>query len=207
MRRATNQASIAIFAKAPIAGFVKTRLIPAIGAEGAARLQTKLIVRTIETALAAEIGPVSLWCTPDRQHELFRSVAETHDIEIHEQTGVDLRMRMLRAFETLTLRHPTILIGTDCPALKANHLRDCIDALGHGADAVFVPAEDGGYVLVGMRKPIPDLFAGIPWGTDRVMAETRLRAAQFNVRIAEPATLWDLDTAADHARAKALGMV
>lgn len=206
MRAAIKQVGIAVFAKAPIAGFAKTRLIPEIGAERAAALQARLIEGAVNTALAARLGPVSLWCAPDREHELFALLASKHGVELHDQAGDDLGARMLRAFVTLTPDRPLLLIGSDCPALKADHLVLCADAL-RDADAVFLPAEDGGYVLVGMRTPIAELFADIPWGSERVMDETRARARRANLRIAEPATLWDLDDSVDYARAAAHGLI
>ena len=95
---------------------------------------------------------------------------------------------MLQAFETLTPRLPTLLIGTDCPALRPEHLSDSLGALHVDIDAVFIPAEDGGYVLVGMKRPHPELFSGISWGTSEVMSQTRLHASQSKLRIAEPTT-------------------
>jgi uncharacterized protein len=207
MRDGTDRAHIAVFAKAPVAGYAKTRLIPMIGADGAARLQAKLIKQAVATALAAALGPVSLWCAPDRRHNLFDSLAAKHGIDLHDQTGSDLGARMLHAFEALAQRGPTILIGTDCPALRPNHLLASIDALDREDGAVFIPAEDGGYVLVGMKRAIPELFYDIPWGTSEVMARTRLRAAQAKQRLSELPELWDLDTPEDYSRAISQGLI
>lgn len=206
MRAVIDQVGIAVFAKAPIAGFAKTRLIPEIGAERAAALQAQLIERAVTTALEARLGPVSLWCAPNRRHELFTLLAARHELELHDQVGEDLGARMLCAFEALTPTRPLLLIGSDCPALETQHLALCADAL-HAVDAVFLPAEDGGYVLVGMRRPMAELFQDIPWGSERVMEETRARAARAQLRIAEPATLWDIDDGADYARAVARSLV
>jgi hypothetical protein len=207
MRRGAERAAIAVFAKAPVAGFAKTRLIPAIGVERAAELQARLIEQAIATARAADLGPVSLWCAPSRQHKLFQSLAEKSGVDLHEQIGADLGARMIHAFETLTPRLPTILIGTDCPALRPDDLSRCLEALQPDIDAVFIPAEDGGYVLAAMKRQHPELFSGISWGTSEVMAQTRARAIQTKLRIAEPATLWDLDNPADYRRALALGLI
>jgi rSAM/selenodomain-associated transferase 1 len=207
MRRGAEQAAIAVFAKAPVAGLAKTRLIPEIGAEGAAKLQARLIEQAVTIALAADLGPVSLWCMPDCEHQLFQSLAAKCGIALHKQTGADLGARMLQAFETLTPRLPTLLIGTDCPALRPEHLSDSLEALDADTDAVFIPAEDGGYVLAGMKRPHPELFSGISWGTSEVMSQTHGRASQSKLRIAEPATLWDLDNPADYRRAVSLGLI
>ena len=207
MRRGAERAAIAVFAKAPVAGFAKTRLIPEIGAERAADLQARLIEKAIATAQTADLGPVSLWCAPSRQHKLFQSLAEKSGIGLYDQVGADLGARMLHAFETITPRLPTLLIGTDCPALRSDDLSRCLEALQPGIDAVFIPAEDGGYVLAAMKRPHPELFSGISWGTSEVMAQTRARAIQSKLRIAESATLWDLDNPADYQRALALGLI
>jgi glycosyltransferase A (GT-A) superfamily protein (DUF2064 family) len=135
---------IAIFAKAPVAGYAKTRLIPLLGAVGAAEVQAMLVRRTIETAIQSTLRPISLWCAPDPSHDLFASLSREFVIASHQQIGRDLGARMLNSFEALTPKGPLVLIGTDCPALAAEHLVDCASALREGADAVFIPAEDGG---------------------------------------------------------------
>ena len=202
----TDIVGIAIFAKAPIAGFAKTRLIPTLGPERASQLQRQLIERTVETALASKVGPVSVWYTPDRGHDVFTSLAAVHSIEFHRQSGADLGARMLSAFEVLIPRHPLLVIGTDCPMLQPSHLIDCATSLRRGADAVFLPTEDGGYALVGLTKPVPLLFHNMPWSTEQVMSETRLRAHHARLGISEPALVWDVDTKADYDRAVASGL-
>jgi len=203
----SDRVGAAVFAKAPIAGFAKTRLIPSLGANGAADLQRQLIEHTVEVALASNIGPVSLWCAPSCQHELFSWLAANREIELCDQSGADLGERMLDAFERLTPDSPIIVIGTDCLVLETSHLIDCADLLRQGRDAVFLPTEDGGYALVGAAKPWPDIFRDMPWGTDRVMAETRLRARQIGLQIAEPTLLWDIDTPQDYERAAGSGLL
>ena len=207
MRGGAERTRIAVFARAPIAGFAKTRLIPEIGADRAADLQSRLIVQSVATAIAARLGPVSLWCAPNRRHDLFESLAAKHGIDLYDQVGPDLGARMLHAFEALTPHFATLLIGTDCPVLRPIHLSGSLSALDRDTDAVFIPAEDGGYVLVGMQRPIPVLFSGISWGTSQVMEETRLRASQAKLKISEPITLWDLDNTADYSRAVSLGLI
>jgi uncharacterized protein len=198
---------IAVFAKTPIEGFAKTRLIPLLGAKRAAALQRELIQRTFEVVLLSNLGPVSAWCTPDCEHEAFTGPAAAHPIQLHIQSGDDLGARMLNAFEALTVEGPLLIIGTDCPMLTPAHLVDCARALRKGADAVFLPTEDGGYALVGSEKPIPSLFGDMPWSTDEVMAETRSRARRLGLTIAEPAVLWDIDTPTDYNRALAAGLI
>lgn len=187
--------SIAILAKAPVAGFAKTRLIPAIGAHAAAVLQERLTERAVATAVATGLGPVTLWCAPDPSHPSFRELAVRHGIALKRQPDGDLGARMLGAFAS----GPTLVIGTDCPALTADILRAAAHALDDAA-VVLIPADDGGYVLIGARAAQPQLFSGIAWGTAAVMAETRARIAALGLNAAELPALWDVDTEDDLAR-------
>ena len=195
---------IAVLAKAPVPGFAKTRLIPALGAAGAARLQRYLTLRTVRTALAADLGPVSLWCAPDTQHRFFRALRVTTGIQCLAQPVGDLGLRMHAAFVKLCSAGPVLLVGTDCPPMTPAHFRRAALTLHDGADAVFHPAEDGGYVLVGLRKPHESLFSAMAWSTDQVMADTRARARDLGICTRELETLWDVDVAADLTRLQEL---
>lgn len=203
----SNGTGIAIFAKAPIEGFAKTRLIPKLGAKAAADLQCVMIEQTVQTALGSQLGPVSLWCAPDCRHPVFASLAAKYPIELLPQSGPDLGARMLAAFEMLTPSHPLVLIGCDCLALRPSHLEICATALRSDHDVVFVPTEDGGYALVAASRPWPDLFRCVYWGSSSVMSETRSRAMQSGLRISEPVMLWDVDTPEDFDRAAGLGLL
>jgi rSAM/selenodomain-associated transferase 1 len=196
-------ARVAILAKAPIAGAVKTRLVPLLGAEGAAALQERLIHRTVETAIDADIGPVTLWGSPDETHPLFRALAARFGVALRRQPEGDLGARMHAA---IALRCPAIVIGADCPALTPAHLRTAADVLRDGQDAVIFPAEDGGYVLIGLRQPHAALFAPMEWGTDAVLAETRRRLVQLALSWREPVSLWDVDRPADIERLRREGL-
>ena len=203
--KVTKPVAVAIFAKAPIAGFAKTRLISRLGPAGGAMLQARLIERAVSTVYDAGIGPVSLWCAPDPDHAVFRDLARRFPIALYRQTGGDLGDRMSNAFRMLTRESPALLIGTDCVVLDASHLILSAEALRNGYDAVFLPVEDGGYILVGLRDCATALFRDIPWNTSGVMAETRQRAASLGLRVSEPAMLWDIDRPEDYDRAIALG--
>jgi len=185
---------IAILARAPVPGFAKTRLIPSIGAHAAAVLQERLTERTAATATAAKLGPVTLWCAPDATHVSFRALVLRYGIALKRQPAGDLGARMLAA-----IGGPTLVIGSDCPALTPEILRAAAGALA-GADVVLIPAEDGGYVLIGARAPQPHLFSGIAWGTAAVMQDTRARIAALGLRAAVLDPLWDVDTDDDLAR-------
>jgi uncharacterized protein len=193
-----SRTSIAILAKAPIAGFAKTRLIPAIGAHAAAVLQERLTERAVTTALAADIGPVTLWCSPDSTHSSFLQLVTRLHITLKPQPQGDLGARMFAA--TTASNGPVLVIGTDCPAMSEIHLRGAANALRDGIDVILIPAEDGGYVLIGTRTAQPALFTDIAWGTKTVLAETRARIIAQRLMLAERPPLWDIDTESDLAR-------
>ena len=184
---------IAIMAKAPIPGLAKTRLIPALGASGAARLQRRLTRMTVACALDAQLGDVTIWCAPDSEHRFFRALRRTTSVTLLDQYSGDLGARMHTAFRLQCAQGPVLVIGTDCPVLRPAHLREAARALLAGDDAVFYPAEDGGYVLVGLRAPQPTLFTDLAWSTSRVMSDTRARALAQGLRMREFETLWDVD--------------
>jgi len=193
-----DQVSIAILAKAPIPGFAKTRLIPAIGAHAAAILQERLTERAVATALAANVGPVTLWCSPDATHTTFLKLVARSRITLRPQPEGDLGSRMLAA--TAASAGPVLVLGTDCPALTEVHLRSAANAFRDGTDVILIPADDGGYVLIGTRSAQPALFAGIAWGTQAVLAETRARVIAHRLVLTERPPLWDVDTESDLAR-------
>ena len=194
--------AIAILAKAPVPGYAKTRLIPALGADGAAALQAAMLKRTLATALAAGIGPVTLWCAPDCLHPAFAEAA-AQGVELAEQPAGDIGQRMQAAMAAATTTGGVIVIGTDCPALTPGHLRQAAVALG-GQDAVVIPAEDGGYVLLGLRQANAAVFSGVAWSTPQVMAQTRARLAAAGLRHAEFSPLFDVDRSSDLPRLYAL---
>jgi rSAM/selenodomain-associated transferase 1 len=203
----TGGPEIAILAKAPVAGLAKTRLIPALGAGGAARLQATLTERTVQTALAAGLGPVTLWCTPDCADPAFEDLAARYAVHLRLQVGADLGERMATAVASHTIRGPVIVLGTDCPALTPAHLQESAAALAGGLDAALVPAEDGGYVLIGLARARPSVFDGVSWGTGRVLAETRDRLRAAGLHWFEGPLLWDVDRPADLARLATLGVI
>ena len=195
---------IAVLAKAPIAGLAKTRLIPALGPHGAARLQRQLTRAAVRTALDARLGTVTLWCTPNAQHRFFRALRRTTTVNCLVQSNGDLGERMHTAFRLHCAQGPLLLVGTDCPVLRPSHLRKAARALVDGDDAVFYPAEDGGYVLVGLRQPQAGLFSAMSWSTAAVMSDSRARARASGLRLREFETLWDVDVPDDLKRMHAL---
>lgn len=192
--------AVIVFAKAPRPGHAKTRLIAALGADGAARLAERMLHAAIAHALEADVGPVELCVTPDAGHPAFESATHNGMVTLAEQGDGDLGQRMARAFDRALAAHRcAVLIGTDAPGLDAPYLRAAAAAL-RDAHAVFAPTADGGYVLVGLRQAAPRLFAGMRWSHDRVMAQTRQRIAACGLRHVELPPLHDIDEPADLCR-------
>jgi rSAM/selenodomain-associated transferase 1 len=197
---------VAVLARAPVPGFAKTRLIPLLGREGAAALQARLTEHAVRTALAARVGPVTLWCAPDTQHESFAALSARFGPKLAAQPEGDLGRRMLAAFEAAA-PSALVLIGNDCPCFTPEDLRAAADVLTGGADVAIAPAEDGGYGLIAARRPLPILFQDMPWGSATVASLTRERAARTGLKLAELRTVWDVDTPADCRRLAASGLL
>jgi hypothetical protein len=200
------EVAIAVFAKAPVPGQVKTRLVPLLGAESAAELHSMLVRRALATACAAGVGPVALWCVPDTGHPFFRACAEAFGVSLEAQKGGHLGERMARSLAAMLARGPALLIGSDCPALGADDLQAAARSLATH-DAVFQPAEDGGYVLVGLSREVPGLFDGIRWGEERVMRDTRARLRAARATWREFPARWDVDRPHDYQRLMASGLL
>jgi uncharacterized protein len=198
---------IVVMAKAPVPGYAKTRLIPALGADGAAALAARLLTRAVDHAQAACAGGVDLCVAPHADHPAFATLAAAHpDLTISRQGEGDLGARMARAFEHHLPRAPWVLMtGIDAPGLDAAMLQAAAAVLASPAsatapDAVFVPALDGGYALIGLRgglPEVPDLFSDMPWSTATVMHLTRKRLQAAGLRWTELAPLPDIDEPAD----------
>lgn len=196
----TSETRLLVFAKAPLPGAVKTRLIPLLGDAGAAALHARLVEHTLAIAREAALGPLELHGAPATDPFLGRCAAR-YNAKLIEQCAGDLGTRMHSALEgALAGGTPAILIGSDCPPLTARHLREAAHALTGAADAVVTPTEDGGYALIGVKRCEARLFAGLAWSTPSVMDETRARFNTLNWRWQELETLWDLDRPADYRR-------
>ncbi len=188
---------IVVFAKAPLAGYAKTRLIPALGAQGAADLALRLLNHALDAALGSGLGEVELCCAPDSRHAAFVAAKQMPRLRLTGQGEGDLGERMARAVERGLLQfEKVLLLGTDAPGIDAAVLRSATAALNKH-DAVFVPALDGGYVLVGLRRTVRRIFQDMPWSTALVMQSTRERLAQEGIVHAELAPIADIDEPAD----------
>jgi len=201
-------ARLLIFAKAPVPGRVKTRLAGQLGARGAAELYKRLLRRTLAIARAARLCPVELWCAPDARHGFFADCRRDYGVRLRRQRGGDLGRRMNHALNrALAGKAYAVLIGGDCASLGAAELREALDHLATGREVVLGPAADGGYLLVGLRRPCPALFRGIAWSTPTVLAATRRRLDRAGLAWVELSAGWDVDTPADLRRLRRSGLL
>ena len=195
-------AAVAIMAKAPVPGLAKTRLAPLIGMKAAARAQRTFTRQALCVANSSALGPVRLWCAPDVSHVFFRAVARLANVERLAQGSGSLGERLRHAMEhhfAEGSRMPLLIVGTDCPLLAPGHLQQAAGALEQ-YDAVLIPATDGGYVLIGMRRSIPEVFDGVAWSTPQVLQETRERLRAARATFCELEPLWDVDEPVDWQR-------
>lgn len=200
MPRASNSRCVLVFAKAPRPGFAKTRLIPALGAEGAAALHARLIKHTLQSVRQAGFGTIELHGTP-ADDDFLRYCAARYGADLLAQCHGDLGGRMHTALAGCLARSASVLlIGTDCPALGPCELRRACRLLESGVDAVFAPTEDGGYALVGLTRCDSRLFEAVAWGTSSVMTQTRERLRALRWNWSELDVLWDVDTPQDYER-------
>ena len=193
-----------VFAREPRAGAVKTRLAAAIGAQRALEAYLALLRRTLAAVAAAPADErVLSVASDDGQALMCAALAREHGMRLALQGGGDLGERMSEALHG-SLREGAlpVLLGSDCPVLDAGDLDRAFDALG-SHDAAFAPAEDGGYALVGIARPLPAIFSGIAWGGGDVMEATRARLRAEGARWHELRTVWDVDTVEDLERWRA----
>ncbi len=195
--RVVSSARILVFAKAPVSGRVKTRLIPALGAPGAARLARRLLDHTLAEAMAAGSGAVELCASPKFSAPDWADYPLPPGVATSAQGDGDLGARLAGAARRhLAQGVPVLLIGADCPALSAVRLQAAAAALADH-DAALYPALDGGYTLLGLRADHPSLYAAIPWSTPQVAAVTRGRMQALGWRVWVGEALPDIDTPAD----------
>ena len=201
---------IVLFARAPVLGQVKTRLQPELGAEGSLALYKAMVRRMVTNVTDAKPAPLALWVSSNPSHEFFLSICNKESI--HLQKGEDLGRRMSYSVtRTLASRshdgepvEKVVIIGSDCPVLDGDYLAAAIEALDAGNDVVIGPAEDGGYVLIGLKYHYSGLFEGIDWGTERVLRQTLAYLDRTAIRYTCLDTLWDVDRPRDLARLQTL---
>jgi uncharacterized protein len=191
---------LAVFLQAPRLGSVKMRLAAEIGERHALRLYRVLAARTLTAVRAAGLEAIVWYSPSDARTEMEFWLGDGW--ELRPQITGDLGARLAAAAHAVPRGHPWMAIGADCPTLTAPILREACAHLER-AGLVIGPAHDGGYYLIGGRTPLPDIFTGMPWGTGRVLTETRARLTRISAAWHELPTLRDVDTVED-ARAEGL---
>lgn len=200
----TPPTRLIVFARAPVPGRVKTRLARRIGRRAAASVYRELLAATVKN-LCDIAADMEIWVTPHR-HVWMDGLAHGVGARIRVQPPGDLGERMERALgDALTAGRRPVLVGGDCALLPASEVAAAFAALEHGSDVVCAPADDGGYTLVGVRRRLPELFRRMPWGSARVMGETRRRARRGGIDLAELALSHDIDDATDWRRWRRFG--
>jgi uncharacterized protein len=197
----TPACAVGVFARAPIPGQTKTRLIPSLGPEGAAALATQMLRHALRVAVQAQLGPVTLWAAGDAQHPLLLELAEEAGVVVRPQVAGDLGERMhqaLVAMQCASIPH-AMVIGSDVPVLQALHLQLAAAALQTN-DVAVLPADDGGYVLIACRQASAAPFQEVDWGSEQVLQQTQERCLRAALSLWEGETLWDVDRPEDLAR-------
>jgi rSAM/selenodomain-associated transferase 1 len=191
--------ALIIFARAPVIGRTKTRLIPALGAEGALQAHQELVERALERLRLMPGTVVRLAIS--EPSEIAESWAERFSLPLVTQRGDDLGRRMYQALRDALDDgfERAVLVGTDCPTIDRDYVEAGFERLST-SDLVIGPAQDGGYGLIGGTRVVPELFEAIDWGTERVLAQTRAAANRCGFELEELETIWDVDTPADWQR-------
>ena len=198
--KATEIPRLVVFAKAPQVGAVKTRLIPALGAQGAAALAQRMLAHVLQQALQSGAETVELCMSPPPNDAAWETIAIPAAVLRTDQGIGDLGERMACAVQRVTADNgqPVLLMGSDCPALTATVIREAARQL-QTHDALLVPVVDGGYVLIGLKSPCPTLFDHMPWSTASVAAKTLSRMAALNLKVWRGPLLHDIDEPSDLA--------
>lgn len=187
-----------LLAKAPIAGKAKTRLIPLLGADGAAEAHRQLLQQCLANACKAlPAERITLWTALDHEHPLFIQLQQAYGIQLRPQPPGDLGARIQACLQAEP--GPAMVMGSDCPSITPAMIQQCVIQLAH-AEVVILPAEDGGYGLIGTCRALPELLTDIPWGTPQVLAQTRRRLEKLGLTATYPAIIWDVDHPEDWQR-------
>ena len=189
-----------IFTRYPEAGKTKTRMIPSLGAEGAAALQRQMTEHTLRQGKRWQrdrFNSIQIHFTGSSQQLMKEWLGS--DLFYLPQSEGDLGERMKSAFKSSFAAgmSKVVIIGIDCPDINANLIAEAFDTLNQDCDLVLGPAEDGGYYLIGLNSLIPELFAGINWGTSEVLAQTKNIAKKFSLKVGYLKLLNDVDRPED----------
>lgn len=192
--------TLCIFARAPERGAVKTRLAARIGADAALAAYQRLVDLALSRYAALPDLRSELWVSGDRCLPEVRGWSADWGLPLFEQRGGDLGERMAAAMAHGCARDvATLIVGIDCPCIDGAYVRAAAQTL-LTTDLVLAPAEDGGYGLIGLRRPMPELFRGVAWGSSSVLAETLVKAERLRLRYELLEAVWDVDDAADWER-------
>lgn len=198
---------LCIFARVPVLGAVKRRLAPALGEAGALAAYTELAEGTLARCVDPATYRSELWLSGDPEHPQIRAWCDRYALTVRAQAGSDLGERMRIALEDdLPAGAPAVLVGTDCPDIDGCYVRAAFAALEHH-DVVLGPAADGGYGLIGLRRPVPELFRDLSWGSETVCAETLRRARIAGVTAACLPEIYDVDRPEDWLRYRTVNPV
>jgi len=193
-----TQGVLLIFAKAPVAGQVKTRLISGLGRHRATSLYEELLTMTLNTARKAGFLEIQVWVSGDMNHRYFTRLKNRHYVKLFQQRGKDLGQRMSNAFDSVLRKHAyAVLIGSDCPSLSSSDLQTGRNFLENKKDIVLGPANDGGYYLIGLKQNKPELFSNIKWGEETVFSETCCRIEKNNLNMGLLSKRSDVDRTSD----------
>lgn len=194
-------AKIFVFSKPAIAGKCKTRLIPSLGKERAAKVQSKLLIKIIDDLLEYQICPFEIWQSEASPYFTELNAKYNHTLIMETQIGNDLGERMSHALSSgLKRSKMTIIIGSDCIEYSKQYLTDAIKSLETN-EMVIGPAFDGGYVLIGGHSHYPEVFKDIHWGTDKVLSESLAILDSKSINYSQLISLNDVDTADDYEKA------
>lgn len=191
-------AVLILFAKAPVPGRVKTRLMPQLDAVQSAQVATALIEHTVAMAIENWPGPVTLQTWPDTEHVLFQRLSREYGIPVSTQSAGDLGRKLHGALHAYTVRgRAAAAMGCDVPHCPGHVLRRAYQHLQQGSANVIGPSTDGGYYLIGLQQPAPALFRGIDWGADSVFKTTLELARSQGISFTRLQPLRDIDNFED----------
>ena len=188
-----------MFAKSPVPGYVKTRLSPPLTPDEAATLHGSLVLDTLERTKPSVGIDRIVACAPSKQHPFFQALAARHSVQLWEQVADDdLGKRLSQAFDSAFEKNylKTMIIGSDLPTIDQGIIQQAVEALS-SYDIVVGPSQDGGYYLIGLKRPTPDLFSEIPWSTDQVTSLTKQKAVGLGLTLKLLPLQRDLDTSND----------
>ena len=196
-----TKALIQVFARAPLKGAVKRRLGAQIGDSAALHWYKILLAQTLAVVDAVQEVQAELWYPEGDDEYLLSKIVGRKDLPLLPQAPGDLGEKMQQALtQGLAGADKVLLIGADCPVWTPDLLRQALGQLSSSKPCIIVPAEDGGYVGIGVTGQVPKIFDEVPWGTATVLAKTQDRAAALGYPLYELPSLWDVDVKTDLER-------